>query len=95
MTLPDAASLAVWPLHVVVRDFPETLAVFRRAGLDVSARGGESFSAAAGAEADTLHDALRLATAWRTTARPGPCERAAALAAAHRSDAAREAGLAK
>ena len=95
MTLPDAAALALRPLHVVVRDFPETLAVFRRAGLDVSARGGESFAAAAGPQAGSLYEDLARATAWRAGARPGPCERAAAQAAAHRSDAAREAGLAK
>ena len=93
MILPDAALLAAMPLHVVVRDFPETLAVCRRLGIDLPRRGGESFAAAAGAESAALYDALRDVTAWRATARPGPCERAAARAVAGRATAlAEEAG---
>ncbi len=92
MMLPDAVALAGLPLHVLVRDFPETLAVFRRFGLAVPERGGESFAAAAGADAAALYDALVRVTAWRDGAKAGPCERAAVHAAAQRAETAREAG---
>ena len=92
MTLPDAATLAASPLHVVVRDFPETLAAFRRAGIDLPARGGETFAAATGGEAAAIYHALRHATAWRALAQPGPCDAAAAHAATQRAHAAREEG---
>ncbi len=60
------AELAAMPLHVVVRDYPETLAVFRRFGLDVPGRGGGPVSEAlAGADAGPLIADLEAATAWR------------------------------
>ncbi|HEX6938498.1 MAG TPA: hypothetical protein VF158_03740 [Longimicrobiales bacterium] len=61
---PGAAELAALTIHVIVRDFPETLAVLRRAGVDVPARGGDSL-AAASADAGPLLDAIEAATAWR------------------------------
>ena len=87
MVLPDADALASEPLHVVVRDFPEALAVCRRVGIDVAARGAEPVVVAAGADMAALYTGLRRATAWRANARPGPCDRAAARAAALRADA--------
>ncbi len=95
MTLPDDGTLAATPLHVVVRDFPETLAVLRRARIDPAMRGGESLAAAGGSDADGLLDAIRRVSAWRTQAGSGRCERAASQAAAHRADAAREADATK
>ncbi|HWV57869.1 MAG TPA: hypothetical protein VNZ57_10485 [Longimicrobiales bacterium] len=70
-TIPDVDALADLPVHVVVRDFPETLAVFRREGVDVAALGGESVrAAAAGREsAGGLIESLMAALAWR--AAPG------------------------
>lgn len=38
------------PLNVLVRDFPETLAVLLRAGVDVRRYGGDSIGEIAGAE---------------------------------------------
>jgi len=63
---PDSpAVLAALPVHVVVRDFPETLAVFRRFGVDVPRRGAAPVSAAVAGDAGPLLDALAQATAWR------------------------------
>ncbi len=87
MVLPDADTLADLPLHVVVRDFPEALAVCRRAGIDVAARGGEPVVVAVGAGLAALYAALRQATAAHTSARRSPCDRAAAHAAALRAQA--------
>ncbi len=87
MKLPDAVALALLPLHVIVRDFPETLAVFHRFGIDLPLRGSESLAAVTGAEAASIYDELRAATAWRDGARPGRCERAAAQAASRQARA--------
>ncbi|MBI4409938.1 MAG: hypothetical protein HY561_09535 [Gemmatimonadetes bacterium] len=65
MSLPTRDRLAALPLHVVVRDYPETLAVFRRLGVDVPRRGGESVSAAAGPDLVRVLDAVLEAIAWR------------------------------
>jgi hypothetical protein len=59
------AELAATPVHVIVRDYPETLAVFRRFGVDVPRRGGDPVSAALD-DAGPLLDALVDATAWRS-----------------------------
>lgn len=62
---PDAEMLGRAPMHVVVRDFPETLAVFRAHGVPVSEVGGEP-ARAHGAEAGgALVEELARATAWR------------------------------
>ncbi len=58
------AELAALPLHVVAREYPETLAVLRRFGVDVPARGGEPLAAALD-EAGPLLDAIEEAVAWR------------------------------
>lgn len=88
MRLPDAVALAALPVHVIVRDFPETLAVFARLGIEPPLHGGETLAAAAGAAAASVYEALNAATAWRATARPDRCDRAAAGAAARRASAA-------
>jgi len=85
--LPDAVALAGLPLHVVVRDFPEALAVLRGFGLELPESGGESLAAGAGAQAAAVYEALCQATAWRESARPGRCDRAAAQAATRRASA--------
>lgn len=77
MRAPAPPDLQDLPLHVLVRDFPEALAVLRRFGVDVRAQGAEPL-AAAGADAAALYNALRQATAWRDTAGPSPCDRDAA-----------------
>lgn len=97
MRFPDATSAGALPLHVLVRDFPETLAVLRRAGVDVPALGGrplevagESPGAGRSTGARQLIAAMSAAAAWRDTAPPGPCDRAAESARAHAAAAARE-----
>lgn len=60
---PDAAELRSLTVHEVVRDYPETLAVLRRLGMDVRAVGGrrlEDLPDGSGAV-----DALLDATGWR------------------------------
>lgn len=64
-TRPDPETLGRAPMHVVVRDFPETLAVFRAHGVPVDAAGGEP-ARAHGAEATgALLAELARVTAWR------------------------------
>ena len=60
-----AAELAEMPLHVVIRDYPETLAVCRRLGVDVPARGGRPVAEASD-DAASLIDAIEETIAWRT-----------------------------
>jgi len=69
-TPPDQTALASMPVHVVVRDFPETLAVLRRLGVDVPRRGGVPVSRALDGDAGPLLDAIAEATAWRDGATP-------------------------
>lgn len=76
MTPPGAAELAALPVHVVARDYPESLAVFRRVGVDVPRRGGVPISEAVRGDAGPLLDALLEATRWRGRYR-GPCGRGA------------------
>lgn len=53
-------------VHVVVREFPETLEVFRRHGVDVARHGATPVSSAVGdADAGPLLDALTAAIRWR------------------------------
>jgi len=61
---PGPAELAALPIHVVVRDYPETLAVLRDAGVDVPALGGSTLAEAV-PEPGPLLDAIRAVTAWR------------------------------
>lgn len=67
MSAPDREELAGWPVHVVVREFPETLAVLRREGVDVPRVGGRPVAEATD-EPDALLDALERALAWRRAA---------------------------
>lgn len=48
---PERDALLAHPLHVMVRDFPETLAVLRVAGIDLRAHGGRALSRVEGVEA--------------------------------------------
>lgn len=68
MTLPSRAELAAMLTHVVAREFPETLEVFRRAGVPLPARGGVPVSAAVDGDAGPLLDALADAIRWREPA---------------------------
>ena len=63
----DRATLLITPLHVVIRDLPETLAVLRRNGVDVRLRGADPLAEVAGSgeEAENLLLALEDAIAWR------------------------------
>lgn len=72
MTLPGPAEIAAAPVHAVIRDFPEALAVFRRFGVDVTARGGEAVAASLDGDAAPLLTALTDAIAWRADHR-GRC----------------------
>jgi hypothetical protein len=60
---PSRQHLAESPLHVIVRDFPETLAEFRAAGAGVGELGHRT-----PAELDdsaALLDALEVSVSWR------------------------------
>lgn len=65
--VPPAAQpeLAALPVHLIVRDYPETLAVFRRHGVDLPRQGGEPVLAAVEGDAGALLAALAEAIAWR------------------------------
>lgn len=65
MSVPSREALVGLPVHVVVRDFPETLGVFRAGGVDVAERGGDPVAEAAGEDVEALLDALTAAVAWR------------------------------
>jgi len=65
MTLPSRAELAAMLTHVVVREFPETLEVFRRSGVSLLERGAVPVSAAVDGDAGALLDALADAIRWR------------------------------
>ena len=62
--LPDA--LGEMPLHVIVRDYPETLAVLRAAGIDVRAHGSEPLRGVA-PESTALVDDIARVISWRGT----------------------------
>ena len=66
---PDAAALREAPLHVVVRDWPETLVPLRRAGVDPAAGGAEPLGRLPEAEA-AVATCLE-ATAWRAAEAAG------------------------
>lgn len=57
--------LAILPTHLVVRDYPETLAVFRRHGVDLPRRGGDPVMELEDGDAGALLDALAEAIEWR------------------------------
>ena len=66
---PDDAALREAPLHVVVRDWPETLVPLRRVGVDPAARGAEPLGRLPDAEAAVA--ACLEATAWRAAGAAG------------------------
>lgn len=63
--LPPVTELAGRPVHTIVRDYPETLAVLRRFDVDVPRRGGVSLHEAVDGDAGALLDAIAEAIAWR------------------------------
>lgn len=65
MTLPSRAELGAMLTHVVVREFPETLEVFRQYGVALPERGAVPVSVAVDGDAGPLLDALTDAIRWR------------------------------
>lgn len=63
---PPVQMLLELPVHVVVRDYPELLAVLRRLGVDLGTSGAEPLSAVAPVDPPALEAALVDALAWRT-----------------------------
>jgi hypothetical protein len=57
--------LAITPSHVLARDYPETLGIFRRFGVDLPRRGGDPVMDAVDGDAGELLDTLAEAVAWR------------------------------
>jgi hypothetical protein len=51
------------PLHVIARDYPETLEEFRAHGVSLQSVGGETLAIVS--EAHFLLDDIEAATAWR------------------------------
>jgi len=62
---PARPELAVLPAHIVVRDFPETLALFREYGVDLPSTGEKPVEALLGGEAGELLDELAELVSWR------------------------------
>ncbi|TVP58840.1 MAG: hypothetical protein EA351_02740 [Gemmatimonadales bacterium] len=60
---PSREELATWPLQVIVRDFPETLAILRDHGLMPEELGEQTMRDIPGGGA--LLDGLEEQTAWR------------------------------
>ena len=65
---PERDILLALPLHVVVRDYPEVLAVLRARGVEPSAAGGRSFARllAEREDGDTILGAVLAALEWRS-----------------------------
>jgi hypothetical protein len=63
---PSRAELLSRPLHVTVRDYPETLPALRRAGVSLSDRGATSLGAMIGGDSSLVDDLVE-AVAWRPT----------------------------
>jgi hypothetical protein len=61
---PAFQHLSSQPLHAIVRDYPETLAVLRRLGIDAAAKGAETLGAV-GSGGSELEAAIAAAMAWR------------------------------
>jgi hypothetical protein len=61
---PDRERLTSAPLHVLVAEYPETLAVLRDLGVDLSLDGGDPIPALA-LDPEPVVWALLDATAWR------------------------------
>lgn len=60
---PSRRDLAKLPLHVIVRDFPETLAPLRQLGLPLEALGARTPSELE--DADVVLDAVEAGIRWR------------------------------
>ena len=60
---PTREELESSPLHVIARDFPETLEEFRAHGVSLERLGGETLATVS--EAHFLLDDIEAATAWR------------------------------
>lgn len=63
---PSSAELLSRPLHVTVRDYPETLPVLRRAGISVTDGGALSIEEMTGVDSSLVAELLE-AVAWRPT----------------------------
>lgn len=59
------SELAERPVHVVVRDYPETLAVLRRHGADATEAGAEPLGVILDRGGEALAAALAAALEWR------------------------------
>lgn len=59
------SELASTPCHVVIRDYPETLACFRSQGVDLVHLGGVRVADAVSGDPAPLLDALEALIAWR------------------------------
>jgi hypothetical protein len=64
---PSRTELLSRPLHVTVRDYPETLPALRRAGVSLTDGGATSLEAMVGGDSP-LVDELVEAVAWRPSA---------------------------
>ena len=60
---PTREDLSTWPLQVIVRDFPETLEIFRDHGMEPEEFGDRTMRDIPGGGA--LLDGLQELTAWR------------------------------
>jgi hypothetical protein len=69
---PARDALLALPLHVVVRDYPELLAVLRERGVDPGGAGGRSLARilAAREDGEALLSALLTAVEWRPRRTP-------------------------
>lgn len=65
---PAPDRLTSLPLHVLVRDYPETLAVLRARGVSLTEHGGVPLSRTGG-DVATLQEEILRVTAWRAGGR--------------------------
>lgn len=63
---PSRPELLSRPLHVTVRDYPETLPTLRRAGVSLTDGGATSLEAMVGRDASLVEE-LMATVAWRPT----------------------------
>lgn len=61
---PERGELSETELHVLVRDFPELLALFRDQGLDLAEEGHRALASASPSPEELL-DRVEAALAWR------------------------------
>ena len=71
MNAPDPDTLRTRPLHLLVRDWPELLAVLREQGVDVAREGSRSLEELGRAADEELLAAMTAAASWRGSGRTG------------------------